>query len=163
MQISDFVELINDNEELRNKNIFKGISGFLVSYIDTTDEWIVKFLDDNNWGAYAVAKVKTKDLNFLHSYPQPKLSKFHEQINMPDFYTHTELKLPKFKEYDFVKIINNKPEYEKHGVKKGMTGCIASTYAINGEWNVLVSLKPWKDADIEVHEDDMELIDISKQ
>lgn len=163
MQISDFVELINDNEELRSKNIFKGMKGVLVSYISATDEWIVMFLDDYNYGAYAVAKAKSIDLKYHFKMHTEWIAEFKEQINSRDFYTHTELKPPKFKEYDFVKIINDKPEYEKHGVKKGMTGCIASAYAIKNKWNVLVSLEPWKDADICVHEDDMDLININEK
>ena len=163
MEKYDFVELINDNEELRAKNILSGQGGVTVSYISATDEWIVMFLDGYNYGAYAVAKAKTIDLKFKSKMPAEWIKTFEMELVNTDFYTHTKLKPPKFKEYDFVRIINDKPEYEKHGVKKGMTGCIASTYAIKGEWNVLVSLEPWKDADIEVHEDDMELIDISKQ
>lgn len=159
MKVSDFVKLINDNEELRAKNIFKGISGVLVSYIGAADEWIVQFLDDYNYGAYAVARAKSADLKFCSEMCSEWVNEFKEQINGRDFYTHTELKPPKFKEYDSVIIINDKPEYEKYGVKKGMTGCIASAYAIRNEWNVLVSLEPGKDADINVHEDDLQLVE----
>lgn len=165
MQISDFVELINDNEELRAKNIFKGMDGVLVSYISATDEWIVKFQDDYNWGAYVIAKAKTKDLKYCSPYPKEILSEFLEQINDPDFYTHTELKSPKFKEYDRVVLTKDKPKYENEGVKKGMIGCIMSSYAIRNKWQVIFS--DWETgddiADITVHEEDMELINLSEK
>ncbi|MCH5350886.1 MAG: hypothetical protein J1F39_02830 [Clostridiales bacterium] len=158
MQISDYVRLINDTEELSAKNIFKGFDGILVSYISATDEWVVEFFDSYNFGEFAVAKAKTKDLEYTGPYTPELLDEFLEEIKSPDFYTHTQLKPPKFKEYDRVIITKVKPEYEKHGVKKGMHGCIASTYAIRSKWNVLVSVKPSYDADIDVHEDDMELV-----
>ncbi len=56
----DFVDIINDNEELRSKNIFKGYGGVLISYINTTDEWIVEVLNSHNTGRYAVAKLMRK-------------------------------------------------------------------------------------------------------
>lgn len=159
MQVSDFVELINDTEELSAKNIFKGCGGVLVSYISATDEWIVQFLDPHNYGAFAVAKAKNKDLKYSAEMHPDWIKDFLDEIESPDFYTHTELKPPKFKEYDSVIITKDKPEYEKYGVKKGMRGCIASTYAIRSQWSVLVSIKPSYDEDIEIHEDDMELVD----
>ena len=66
MQVSDFVELLNDNEELNVKNIFKGTSGVLVSYISASEEWVVMFLDRYNYGAYAVAKAKSADLKYIY-------------------------------------------------------------------------------------------------
>ena len=159
MQVSDYVRLKNDTEELSAKNIFKGFDGILVSYITATDEWVVEFLDSYNFGEFAVAKAKAGDLEYTGPYTPELMDEFLEEINRPDFYTHTELKPPKFKEYDSVIITKDKPEYEKYGVKKGMRGCIASTYAIRSQWSVLVSIKPSYDEDIEIHEDDMELVD----
>ncbi len=165
MERSDFVKLINDNEELRAKNIFKGMDGVLISYINTTDEWIVKFQDDNNWGAYAIAKAKTKDLKYCSPYPKEILSEFLEQINDPDFYTHTELTPPKFKEYDRIMLIKDKPKYNNEGVKTGMIGCVMSSYAIQNKWQVIFSDVNTGDdiADLTVHEDDMELINRNGQ
>ncbi len=161
MERSDFVELINDNEELRAKNIFKGNGGVLVSYIGATDEWIVMFLDKYNYGTYAIAKAKSVDLKYTSQMYAGWKEKFNVQIRDPDFYTHTEFKLPKFKEYDKVRLINDKPAYEKEGVKKGMIGCVMSTYAIQSEWQVIFSEEGTaRDiADLAVHEDDLELIE----
>ncbi len=161
MERSDFVKLINDNEELRDKNIFKGMDGVLVSYISATDEWIVKFQSKYYFGDYAVVKVKAIDIKYTSTYPSELLPEFLEQINNPNFYTHTKLKPPKFKEFDHVRLINDKPEYEKEGVKKGMDGCVMFNYAIRNKWGVIFSEKGTGEdiADICVHEDDLELID----
>ena len=157
----DFVELINDNEELRAKNIFKGTHGVLISYISTTDEWIVMFLDSYNCGTYAVAKAMTKSLKYSSQMPEEWINEFKEQISHQDFYSHTELKPPKFKELDHVMLISDKPAYTKKGVKKGMTGCVMFDYAIKSQWSVLFSENgTGRDiAQIEVHEDDLKLID----
>ena len=155
----DFVELVNDTEELSAKNIFKGIHGVLISYIDLADEWIVKFFDDNNYGVFAVAKVKSKDLKYIRPYFPHFLSELIEQINSPDFYSHTELKPPKFKEYDCVVLLNEKPQYVKEGLKKGDIGCVMCTHAIRNRWYVIFSDAETGDdiADLCVHEDDIEL------
>ncbi|MCH5164066.1 MAG: hypothetical protein J1F36_03530 [Clostridiales bacterium] len=158
MERSDFVKLINDNEELRAKNIFKGYKGTIISYIKDTNEWIVLFMDPFNYGKYAVARVKANDLKVMLKYE----SHFLEEIEAdPDFYTHTELKPPKFKEYDHVRLINDKPAYAKEGVKKGMEGCVIFNYAVNSKWGVIFSEKGTaRDiANICVHEDDLEFID----
>ena len=159
MQVSDFVELINDTEELSAKNIFKGCDGVLVSYISSTDEWVVEFLDSYNYGAFAVAKAKTKDLKYTGPHLPEFLSEFLEEINKPDFYTHSELKPPKFKEYDKVILINDKPQYLEEGLKKGDIGCVMSDYAIKNHWWVIFSeANTGNDiADTCVHEDDIEL------
>ncbi len=161
MKVTDFVKLINDNDELRVRNIHKGLSGVLVAYIDMTDEWLVQFLDDHNYGAYAVAKVKAKDIRFSSLMPDEWASEFLKTIKDPKFYTHTELKPPKFKEYDKVVLVKDKSRYEKDGVKKGMIGCVVSTNAIRSEWEVIFSEEGTaRDiADIDVHEDDLELVE----
>lgn len=161
MQIGDFVQLINDTEELSAKNIFKGYGGVLLSYINLTDEWVVMFLNSYNYGIYAVAKAKAHDLKFICEMPNEFVKEFLEKIESPNFYSHIELKPPKFKEYDKVVLINEKPRYIKEGLKKGDTGRVMSTYAIKNEWQIIFSEKDTgKDiADISVHEDDIELAD----
>ena len=159
MKVSDFVELLKDNEELRSKNIFAGQHGVLLVRIDISDEWLVKFSDDNNYGAYAVAKVKAKDLKYSSEYPDEWFDELTEQINDPKTYTHTELKPAKFKLNDWVVVIKDKPDYEKAGVKKGMVGFVVSEHAIKSKWDVIFSEKDsYRDiAEISVHEDDLEL------
>ncbi len=159
MERFDFVKLINDNEELRSKNIFKGYSGVLISYINATDEWIVEVLDPHNSGRYAVAKISAKDLRFSFHYPERDINQIKELSEKDEFYTHTELKPPKFKENDYVRLINDKEEYKMEGVTKGMKGYILSEYAIMDKWDVLFSIKPWHDEDFSVHEDDLELVE----
>ena len=161
MEKSNFVKLINDTEELSAKHIFKDIYGILISYISEAKEWIVLFMDSYNHGAYAVAKAKAEDLNFVDKMPEDWIKEFNAIIESPDFYTHTELKPPKFKEYDLVMLINDKPRYQKEGVKKGMTGCVMLNYAIKNHWEVIFSEDGTGHdiADIDVHEDDLELIE----
>lgn len=155
----DFVDIINDTEELRSKNIFKGYGGVLISYISATDEWIVEVLDPHNTGRYAVAKIQAKDLKFSFHYPKGFEYQIKELSETEEFYTHTELKPPKFKENDYVRLINDKEEYKKEGVTKGMKGYILSESAYMDKWDVLFSIKPWHDEDFGVHQDDLELVE----
>ncbi|MCH5158672.1 MAG: hypothetical protein J1F33_05710 [Clostridiales bacterium] len=159
MQVSDFVKLINDTEELSAKNIFKGCGGVLVSYIAATDEWIVQFLDPYNYGAFAVAKAKTKDLKYSSDMHPDWIKDFLDEIKGPDFYTHTKLKPPKFKEHDEVILINEKPQYVEAGIKKGDKGVVMFGYAIRSKWDVIFSDEEtgFDIAELEVHEDDIKV------
>lgn len=161
MKETDFVELINDNEELRSKNIRKGIHGVLVSYISASDEWIVRFFDDYNYGEYAVAKAKTADLRYSSDMPDSWKKGAIAISERKDFYTHTELRPPKFKEFDKVMLIRDKECYAKEGVRKGMTGCVMFDHAYGSKWDVIFSEDGTaRDiAEINVHEDDIEVVD----
>ena len=53
-----------------------------------------------NRGAYAVAKTKSNNLKYSSQIHEEWIEGFNRQITSPDFYSHTELKPPKFKEYD---------------------------------------------------------------
>ena len=161
MERCNYVKLINATEELRSKNIYEGISGILVSYISASDEWVVMFLDDYNYGAYAVAKAKTEDLMYKYDMPEGGKAEFIKQTESEGFYTHTELKPPKFKEFDKVMLIRDKECYAKEGVKKGMTGCVMFDHAYGSKWDVIFSEDGTaRDiAEINVHEDDIEVVD----
>ncbi len=60
---------------------------------------------------------------------------------------------------DLVELIEDKPEYEKAGVKKGMFGAVMSEESINGKWQVVFSeFYTGKDiADIPVREEDLQI------
>ena len=154
MELYDFVKLIEDNDELRSKNIFKGYHGSLVSYISPTDEWIVMIYDPYYKGSYAVVKIKSSALKFSQSRPLDTIKEHIEFISRPDFYSHTSLKPPKFKEYDAVRLINDKPEYLNKGVKKDMIGCVLFPYCYDHEWDVEFEFE----TEITVNEDDLELL-----
>ncbi len=136
MERYDTVTLTADSEELSSKNIFKGTSGTLVSYISATDEWIVAFCDPNNHGRYAVDKAKASDLKWEFSATEDEAYDMEKFYSRRDFYNHTELMPPKFKENDRVRLINEKPKYTKKGIKKGMVGIICSDHAVLDEWLV---------------------------
>ena len=40
---------------------------------------------------------------------------------------------------DLVELINDRPEYEKAGVKKGMFGAVMSEESTDGKWQVVFS------------------------
>ncbi len=63
MERFDFVNIINDNEELRSKNIFKGHYGVLISYINATDEWIVEVLMKHAMSPRNKIQFTTKEYN----------------------------------------------------------------------------------------------------
>lgn len=158
MEQFDFVNITSDTEELRSKNIFKGYGGVLISHISQTDEWIVKVLDPHNSGRYAVATIKADDLKFVLHYPERDVYQIRNLIETEEFYTHTELKPPKFKEYDHVRLLNDKDAYKREGVTKGMDGYILCDHAIMDKWDVEFELKPHGVTDFPVHQDDLELI-----
>lgn len=60
---------------------------------------------------------------------------------------------------DLVELIEDKIEYEKAGVKKGMFGAVMSEESINGKWQVVFSeFYTGKDiADIPVREEDLQI------
>lgn len=62
---------------------------------------------------------------------------------------------------DLVELINDRPDYEKAGVKKGMFGAVMSEGSINGKWQVIFSeFYTGKDiADIPVREEDLRVHD----
>ena len=157
MKKFDCARLIVDTEELKSKNIFKGYIGDLISYLSPTDEWIVMFTSPFYYGEFAVVKVKASNLEYAYT-PQDNFTQ--EILNRPDFYSHTSLKPPKFKEYDHVRLICDKPEYSKEGVHKGDDGCVMFSHAHGNKWDVLFSEKGTGEdiAEIMVCEDDLELL-----
>lgn len=158
MEKYDCARLIEDNEELRSKNIFKGYLADLISYISPTDEWIVMFTSPFYYGEFAVVKVKASSLKYAYS---PQYNFTQETLERPDFYSHTSLRAPKFKEYDHVRLICDKPEYLEEGVHKGDDGCVLFSHAHGNRWDVIFSEHGTGEdiADIMVCEDDLELID----
>ena len=60
---------------------------------------------------------------------------------------------------DLVELINDRPEYEKAGVKKGMFGAVMSEESTDGKWQVVFSeFYTGKDiADISVREEDLQI------
>ncbi len=60
---------------------------------------------------------------------------------------------------DLVELINDLPEYEKAGVKKGMFGAVMSEESTDGKWQVVFSeFYTGKDiADISVREEDLQI------
>ena len=60
---------------------------------------------------------------------------------------------------DLVELINDRTEYEKAGVKKGMFGAVMSKESTDGKWQVVFSeFYTGKDiADISVREEDLQI------
>ncbi len=60
---------------------------------------------------------------------------------------------------DLVELINDRPEYEKAGVKNGMFGAVMSEESTDGKWQVVFSeFYTGKDiADISVREEDLQI------
>ncbi len=157
MEKYDCARLIDDTEELKSKNIFKGYLGDLISYISPSDEWIVMFTSPFYHGEFAVVRVKASNLKYAYT---PQDSFTQEISERPDFYTHTSLREPKFKEYDHVRLICDRPEYAEEGVHKGDDGCVMFSHAHGDRWDVLFSEHGTGEdiGEVMVHEDDLELI-----
>lgn len=160
MQRLDRVIIQNETEELSKKNVHKGYRGFLVEYISASKEWVVCILDNYNYGVYAVVRVTEKDLAPGNPATDDLKKTWEAIIAKPDFYTHTELRAPKFKEYDKVMLMVDKPKYAKAGLKKGDMGCVMFPYAVLNSWGVYFTVEG-ADEDIycDVDMDDMEVVD----
>ncbi len=160
MERLDRVIILNETEELSKKNIHKGYRGFLVEYISASKEWVVCILDNYNDGAYAVVKVAEKDLEPGNPATDDLKKIWERIIAKPDFYTHMELRKPKFQEYDKVMLMVDKPKYAKAGLKKGDIGCVMFPYAVLNDWGVYFAVEG-ADEDIycDVDMDDMEVVD----
>ncbi len=159
MKKLDRITIKNETEELNKKNIHKGYGGFLVDYISASKEWIVCVIDDFNYGAYAVVRVSEKDLETGNPAADDLKEIWQRVIEKPDFYTHTELKKPKFKEYDKVMLMVDKPKYAKVGLKKGDMGCVMVSYAMCNKWYVSFTIDTSKeDIDMDVDMDDIEIV-----
>lgn len=65
------------------------------------------------------------------------------------------------KEYDIVKLLVDRPRYQRAGVKKGMFGVIMSADKIEDSWQVIFSeFGSGRDiADIEVKEADLKVVE----
>lgn len=160
MQRYDNIIIKNETEELRKKHIHKGYWGFLVDYINSSKEWIVCVFDEFNRGVFAVVRIHEKDLMFSDQSVSKMESNRREITEKPDFYSHTELREPKFKEYDKVMLMVDKPKYAKQGIKKGDIGCVMFPYAILNEWGVYFTVEGiGEDIFCEVDMDDIEVVD----
>lgn len=160
MQRLDNVKIKNETEELSKKNIHKGYTGFLVDYISASKEWTVCVDDPYNYGAYAVVRIGESNLE-SDDPSSEEITKINEGMTKkPDFYTHTELQKPKFKEYDKVMLMVDKPEYAKQRIKKGSIGCVMFPYAISNLWGVCFTVEGI-DGDVcaDVDMNDIEVVD----
>ena len=132
----------------------------MVDYISASKEWTACIFDNYNQGAYAVVRVAEKDLEPGNPAPDDLKEIWQRITAKPDFYTHTELQKPKFKEYDKVMLMVDKPEYAKAGLKKGDIGCVMAQYAISNKWYVIFTVDPdEEDIDMTVEMDDIEVVD----
>lgn len=160
MQRLDRIIIRNETEELSKKNIHKGYWGFTVDFINASKEWVVCVFDEYNRGVFAVVRISEKDLQLGKPATDGLKKIWLEIIEKPDFFTHTELRNPKFKEYDKVMLMVDKPKYANVGLKKGDIGCVMAQYAIRNKWYVIFTVDPdEEDIDMTVDMDDIELVD----
>lgn len=156
LQMFKEVKLKREIEEYAKKGIGKGCDGVVIE--EKEDTCTVVFLSPWNYGDYAVARVKKEDLETLGE------SRFAEEWK--SYVSKIKKEKDSFipcdvKEYDKVELIVEKPKYAIEGVHKGMTGCVMSSYAINGKWQIIFSEdNTGKDvADICVAREDFKIID----
>ena len=134
LHIFDEVKLNKEIEEYATYGIHKDCDGVIIEI--NQNLCTVVFLNPCDYGDYAVANVKKEYLSFLDK------SAFLEDWKnfLPKINKDKKSFLPcDVKEYDKVELIVEKPKYAIEGVHKGMTGCVISSYAINGEWLVIFS------------------------
>ena len=159
MKKYDYVKLKNGQDNLTAQGITVGTKGEIAGRVN--DGWLVMFNNPYDMMDYAVGVASEENLELLHSADGSSEQFFDAIIARKDFLEHTKLAVRKLREYDCVELVTEKPEYTREGVRKGMRGCVMAEYACNGKWGVIFSERyTGKDiADIDVHEDDVKVVD----
>lgn len=156
LKLYDSVKLIDEIDSLKANGIKKNCTGNLVEIYE--DEGLVLFLNDLDYGDYAFAVVKLNQLEYVGNNDDIKdeiLTIIKEADKKKTSFLPCDVK-----EYDKVELIVEKPKYAIEGVHKGMTGCVMSSYAIKGKWNIIFTENgTGKDiADICVAREDFKII-----
>ena len=134
MNLYDDVDLIEEIKELAQKGIHKNCYGVLVE--DNGEECLVCFLNPNNMGEFAFAKVKKKYLKYsgrTNEKTIQEMAEFFHNIDVEKYTTLTEVKV---KEHDKVELLVDKPKYTKENVHKGAFGCVMQPKAIKNKIEV---------------------------
>ncbi|MFQ6723942.1 MAG: hypothetical protein ACLRFE_01225, partial [Clostridia bacterium] len=149
MKKNNIVKLINCKEEYKNKNLYEGIHGLVLSA--KKDKVEVLFLNDNNIGEYIVAIADKEDLIIeKEQLPQNILDDLDELMGNTISKEKKALSKNKFKKDDWVELIVEKDKYTKDGVHIGAQGPVLFDYMIKNE--VLVDFT-FVDEDGEVYGD----------
>lgn len=157
MKLYDMVELNTEPDNLVKRGIHKNCYGYIAQF--SQDKCLILFLNNQNSGDFAFAWVKKEYLNYdsdCNPYFLDDLKKF---LATHDPAKKTAFNVLKLKEYDSVELIAEKPAYAKHGVHKGMAGCVMESYAVDNEWYVVFNDDNGEYiADICVKEEDLKKI-----
>ena len=160
MKVLEDVKLNEELEELAQRGIHKGYTGTIAT-IDS-DICTVWFFNPKNYGEFAFAKVNKKylipDKIVYHNRLLLEMEEFLQNVKMEKYTKLTECDV---KEYDAVELLVEKPKYAIEGVHKGDRGCVISSYAVNGRWEIIFSERgTGKDiAQIGVAREDFKIID----
>jgi hypothetical protein len=139
LELFDAVELIADRKELSEKGIKQGYKGILICKSQTEGEWLAMFFNAKNEGDYAMAISQEEELRLLGELPKNVIADIKTLLSKSKFLEKTMLTKSKINEYDCVELAVEKDEYSRVGVHKGMRGCVVSSCAINGKWNIIFS------------------------
>lgn len=137
MKQYDEVKLNTELNDLAERGIHKGCLGDIAEYYDKKS--LVVFYNKNNCGDYAFAWVDNKYIDFESEHTAFLLEDFKKFLATHDPAKKLSFKVLTLKEYDFVELIVEKPQYTKEGIHKGMKGCIMQPYAIDDAWDVIFS------------------------
>lgn len=159
MKLYDNIRLMEEIEELNQKGIHKGYPGLIVKCDE--DIYTVCFYNPYNFGEKAYAKVNKKFLTYSSRSDKRIIRELDDYLKSENMEKHTHLTECDVKEYDAVELIVENPKYTKEGVHKGDRGCVISTYAIEGHWEIIFSERETgKDiAQIGVAREDFKIID----
>ena len=128
MKIYDLVELIEDDKKLLSRGIGKGCNG--VVFKIENNKCAVIFLNSKNQGDYACANLDLNLLKTIGKFPKEIQGDLNVFIKNLDENKHKSFDIPKIKEYDMVELIVEDEKYSKHGVHKGICGCVMQDYAV---------------------------------
>ncbi|MCL2061221.1 MAG: hypothetical protein FWH03_01160 [Firmicutes bacterium] len=154
------VELIKDNNFLFEKGIKKGCVGVILEN-SQNNQYIVLFFNPMNVGEYAIGLANKSDVKTLGEIPDKYKAEIASMVKNSKIFNSVSFKESLVKEHDLVELIADRAVYSKHGIYKGMQGCVIGKFAFKGKWEITFSEEgTGKDiASILIKEEDFKVIE----
>lgn len=123
-------EIINLKESIKYLNIEKGCLGILLNNGKSKSR--VMLFNNTNKDEYSIVEVENEMLE-----PTGQVLPIDVQKEIEKLFKEDKIDAPfsvtAFKEYDNVKLVANKPKYEKYNLFEGAVGIVAENYVIKNK------------------------------
>ena len=134
MREYDSIELMEEVPELAERGIHKGYHGMIIKL--DGEKALISFFNPYYHGERAYATTEVRYLSFSSRCDETLIEEMKEFFAKEDLTSHPRLREQDVKEYDWVELLVEKPEYAKEGVHKGMVGNVLIPYAIDNRWDI---------------------------